>query len=81
MTHKPVLNAGQLADSKFSLSGCGEIGNVSGLRLKVLQPEHSRADRIERGSDAVGVVSHDWYSAVCPDAVESARFFSSLSPE
>ncbi|WP_085908309.1 hypothetical protein [Kiloniella majae] len=81
MTHKPALNAGQLTDSKLGLSGCSEISNVSGLRLQVLQPEHSRTDGVERGPDAVGVVSHDWYSAVCPDAVQSARFFSSLSPE
>ncbi|WP_085905874.1 hypothetical protein [Kiloniella majae] len=58
MTHKPVLDAGQLADSKLGLTCCGEISNVSGLCLKVLEPEHSRTDCIERGPDAVGVVSH-----------------------
>ncbi|WP_421782662.1 hypothetical protein [Kiloniella litopenaei] len=81
MTHKPTLTLRQSLDLHARDVGRDMIGNVSAAGLKVLERKHSRADDLGGLSDAVRVVSHDWYSAVCPDAVESARFFSSLSPE
>jgi hypothetical protein len=69
MTHKPVFDNRQLLDRKLGLSGCGEISNVSGLRLKVLEPKHGGTDCVERRSDAVRVVSHDnslWLCALVP---------------
>ncbi|WP_157846016.1 hypothetical protein [Kiloniella litopenaei] len=81
MTHKPTLTLRQPLDLHSRDVGRHMIGNISAAGLKVLESKHGCGDGVERRSDTVGVVSHDWYSAVCPDAVESARFFSSLSPE